>query len=200
MPDPILVRKAAAGDEAAIDRILVRAFDSDPIVNWIVQAGAHRLERVKTLMMAAHRLGAGHGEVYITSEQTGAALWFSPQDSPTLLENFKLMVALAQVTPPPHLPTVLKGLSSLKLRHPTYPHFFLYILAVEPEYQGRGIGSALMQPVLAQCDQEGIPAYLENSKEQNLALYERNGFQTIEAFAAPKNGPTVWLMVRQPGV
>jgi ribosomal protein S18 acetylase RimI-like enzyme len=199
MPIPLLVRKAAPGDETAIDQVLIRAFADDPLVNWIVKSDAHRQERVRILIMAAHRLASAHGEVYVTPELTGAALWFPPQDSPTLLENFKLMLGMARSAPVSHLPTVFKGMVDLKAQHPAYPHFFLYMLAVDPDHQGRGIGTALIQPVLTRCDQEGFPAYVENSKERNLTFYERNGFRVIEEFIPPKNGPVLWLMLRTPG-
>jgi GNAT superfamily N-acetyltransferase len=199
MPTPLLVRKAGPGDESGIDQILIRAFDDDPLVNWIVNPDARRQERVRILIMAAHRLASAHGEVYVTPELTGAALWFPPQDSPTLLENFKLMVGMARAAPVSHLPTVLRGMVDLAARHPTYPHFFLYMLAVDPAHQGRGIGAALMRPVLTRCDREGLPAYLENSNERNLTLYERQGFRVIEEFIPPKNGPPLWLMLRTPG-
>jgi ribosomal protein S18 acetylase RimI-like enzyme len=193
------VRKAGPGDETGIDQILIRAFDDDPLVKWIVNPDARRQERVRILIMAAHRLASAHGEVYVTPELTGAALWFPPQDSPTLLENFKLMVGMARAASVSHLPTVFKGMVDLAARHPTYPHFFLYMLAVDPEHQGRGIGTALMQPVLARCDEDGLPAYLENSNERNLTLYERQGFRVVEEFISPKNGPSLWLMLRTPG-
>ena len=53
-----------------------------------------------------------------------------------------------------------RGLTVMESGHPTAPHYYLDSLGVEPEWQGRGLGSALMQPVLARCDAERMPAYL----------------------------------------
>ena len=42
--------------------------------------------------------------------------------------------------------------------------------------QGRGVGSALLEPALARADGEGMPCYLETQKEENLSFYARHGF------------------------
>ena len=48
-------------------------------------------------------------------------------------------------------------------------------------------------------DREGVPLYLENSKEKNLAFYGRHGFQPREPMRLPgRNGPHIWPMWRNP--
>ena len=49
--------------------------------------------------------------------------------------------------------------------------------ASDPAHQGTGIGTALLEPVLATCDRDGVPAYLESSKEANVPYYERFGWK-----------------------
>jgi ribosomal protein S18 acetylase RimI-like enzyme len=77
------------------------------------------------------------------------------------------------------------------------PHCYLAILGVDPEAQRRGLGSRLLRPVLARCDRERVPAYLESSKEANIAFYERHGFAVTDEVALPR-GPRLWLMWRRP--
>src|SRR5205814_297309 len=96
------------------------------------------------------------------------------------------------------LARVLRGLSIVEKCHPEDPHFYLATLGTDPGHQGEGIGSALMQPVLSMCDQEGLGAYLESSKESNIAFYSRHGFRVTEEVRMP-HGPPVWLMWREPG-
>ena len=62
----------------------------------------------------------------------------------------------------------------------------------------RGLGSAAIAPVLTRCDAEGIPAYLESTKERNLAFYERHGFAVTGTIVVPPDGPTLWTMWREP--
>ena len=66
-----------------------------------------------------------------------------------------------------------------------------------PAAQGRGLGSALMAPVLERADRAGHPAYLEATSARNKALYERHGFHAAAPFAVAR-GPPVWPMWRDP--
>jgi len=52
--------------------------------------------------------------------------------------------------------------------------------------------------VLGRVDREGMPAYLETSKERNIAFYARHGFAVTGEVSAPAGGPTLWLMWREP--
>jgi predicted N-acetyltransferase YhbS len=97
-----------------------------------------------------------------------------------------------------NLPVALKTLSVIEKAHPKEPHYYLAILGTRPDRQSRGTGSALMRPVLEKCDADGIPAYLESSKEQNIAFYARFGFEVTGEIQLP-NGPTLWPMWRNPG-
>jgi predicted N-acetyltransferase YhbS len=81
--------------------------------------------------------------------------------------------------------------------HPREPHWYLAVLGTDPPHQGKGVGAALMTPVLARCDAEGTGAYLESSKPDNVPYYERFGFRVTGQIDMPK-GPTMWPMWRDP--
>jgi ribosomal protein S18 acetylase RimI-like enzyme len=77
------------------------------------------------------------------------------------------------------------------------PHWYLAVLGTDPSAQGAGIGSALIGPTLGRCDAEGIPAYLESSKEANISFYQRHGFRVTQEIDLPQ-GPKLWAMLREP--
>jgi GNAT superfamily N-acetyltransferase len=81
--------------------------------------------------------------------------------------------------------------------HPAEPHWFLPLLAVDPSHQGKGYGSALLQPVLERCDREKQLAYLESSNPRNIPLYERHRFEVLGAIQSGSS-PTVVPMLRKP--
>lgn len=85
-------------------------------------------------------------------------------------------------------------------KHPREPHYYMFILGVKPEHQGRGTGTALMRPVRPpDLRSRGGPAYLEASAPRNRYLYARNGFEVVGETGLPGGGPPVWRMWRELG-
>lgn len=72
------------------------------------------------------------------------------------------------------------------------------MLGTDPDHQGKGIGSALVSHVTDKADAEGMPCYLESSKESNVPFYVCHGFEVTEELSLPANGPKVWGMWREP--
>lgn len=91
-----------------------------------------------------------------------------------------------------------KALTAVDRVRPKDDHWYLETLGTDPEHQGRGLASAALAPMLARCDEEGVPAYLESSKEANLAFYRRHRFEVITQVDLPPDGPRIWLMWREP--
>ena len=75
-----------------------------------------------------------------------------------------------------------EAFESLDAHHPTTPHWYLGTLGVEPSLQGRGVGTALMRNWLARVDPDGLAAYLETDRAENLPFYARFGFRPVAAF------------------
>jgi hypothetical protein len=55
-----------------------------------------------------------------------------------------------------------------------------------------------MAPVLDICDREGLAAYLESSKESNVAFYRHRGFEVTGEVSVPDGSVRLWLMWREP--
>ena len=193
------VRKAQASDHAALVSALARAFDDDPFVNWMAAQDKRRARRVYDAIALSLRITAPHGEVYTTDGVQGGALWEPPGKWKLgLLQQALLAPQMARVATWRRMARVLAGINAVDSKHPKVPHYYLFVLGVDTEFQGRGLGSQLMRPVLEKCDRERVPAYLESSKEKNVPLYERNGFKVTEVFTVPNGGPPLWLMWREP--
>ena len=71
------------------------------------------------------------------------------------------------------------------------------MLGTDLQWQGKGIGSALLSAGLERCDQTGDRIYLEATKEKNVPFYARHGFVVTEEMHVPK-GPAMWAMWREP--
>ena len=85
----------------------------------------------------------------------------------------------------------------LEAMTPEEPHWYLGLLGTEPSRQGTGVARALLTPMLARADSQGMPAFLETGMPKNAAIYERYGFTTTAEAEVP-DGPRVWGMVRRP--
>jgi len=192
-------RTAAAGQWRQLGQVLGRGFQDDPVWQYLVPDERRRRRHVGAVFAALLRRRAAAGTTWTTSGLDGAAVWAGPDEwrtpwwdivghAPTILRGFGLTgVARA-----------LRSLSAIESGHADEPHWYLEFLATEPDRRGRGVGSALMAPVLERCDDEGVGAYLESSKEANLAFYGRAGFEVTEEFALGPDGPPVWRMWRDP--
>ena len=92
-------------------------------------------------------------------------------------------------SPVPFAPDELERLGILgqlmMANHPHEPHWYLNVVSTFPERQGRGLGAAVLQPVLDRCDADGVRAYLESSNPRNLSLYRRQGFVDAGVLTPP---------------
>jgi ribosomal protein S18 acetylase RimI-like enzyme len=195
-PD-VQVRKAVSDDAAAVSAILAAAFHDDPVGRWLIPDEARRRRLFPELFRLYFDAYLPHEEVHVNQAATGAALWL-PAGRELLDEEQgeRFGAAISELAgPDAERFFTLEEVFAAHL--PEEPHLHLQLLAVRPERQGRGIGSALMAPVLERADRDGVPAYLEATSERNRALYERYGF----AFRGPvplPGGPALHAMWRDP--
>jgi len=195
------VRKLTEADVPKVSKALSRAFEDDPVMSWVFRRDAEReqtLERAFALFM--RRIWLPQEDCYGHEQLFGAALWLPPGKWHLPIgQQLRLVPSMISVAGR-NLPRLFRVLNLIESKHPKEPeHYYLAVLGIEPEFQGRGFGSALMQPVLSRCDQEGVPAYLESSKRRNVALYERHGFKVVEELPIASDGPPIWRMWREPG-
>ena len=191
------MRQATASDIPRISDALGKAFWDDPVMRYLIPAGTPD-SRLRGLMRVETKSSLKVDTVWMTADGAAAALWKPPGKWKTT--NGELLTQL------PGVIGSLRGrffvglsvLGTVEKHHPTAPHWYLAVLGTEPEGQGKGKGSAVLQPVLERCDRDGEAAYLESSKETNIPFYERHGFTVTEEIKVAKDGPSVWGMWRDP--
>lgn len=191
------VFEATRSDLPAVGRSLSLAFEDDPVMAFLFPDGASRPRRLRSYYAVVIPFLRGHGCVYTDPGRHGAAVWQAPSPArPDALRGVWLTLRMIGSL----RTSTVRGrrLNSAVLRaHLREPHWYLALLGTEPSHQGRGIGSALLAPTLSRCDREGLPAYLESSKQANIPFYERHGFEVVGEIQVP-DGPCVWPMLRRP--
>ena len=92
-------------------------------------------------------------------------------------------------------PRMGRWLSVWAKHDPERPHSHFGPLAVDPDLQGRGIGSKLLVDYCHRLDHAGLLSYLETDKPENVRLYERFGF--LVTGEADVIGVKNWFMTRE---
>jgi GNAT superfamily N-acetyltransferase len=167
------------------------------VISWAFPRERTRLRAAERFFGVRLRQLLGQGESYTTDDLAGGAIWAVPDRWAVGLADAAAMAARVLPDIRLRLPLVWRGLRAIERDHPHEPHYYLSILGTDPARQGEGIGSALMRPILEACDRDGVPAYLEASKERNVDYYTRHGFRATGELELPR-GPRVWPMWREP--
>lgn len=211
------MRRAGPADVPPLARMLGRAFLDDPVACWAIKSQRARPRALESFQGARVRQLLGEQEVWTAEDHSSAALWAPPSRwRTTLRQDAALARCLLSPRLVHRLPLVTLSLLGLERRHPPQPpHYYLAVLGTDPDHQGRGLGSALLAPVLQQCDRDGVAGFLESSKEEehnrqggigaflecskesNISFYERHGFYVIEEIHLLR-GPPMWQMWRDP--
>lgn len=191
------------GDQATTaGEVLARAFYDDPLMNYLIPEPERRTKALPWFMTVAATFGNRYGEVETTSGAVeGSAIWLLP--GKTHMPPLQMMRCGMYAAPWKlgfgNLMRFMKTMEFVEKIHKEQApedHWYLMVLGVEPQRQGQGIGSALMQPALAKADAAHLPAYLETQKEINVTLYRRHGFDVVVETDLPDNGPHIWCMKR----
>ena len=176
---------------------LARAFEDDPVTAFLFPDFASRISRLRAFYRVTMPMLYAHGRFYADEGLRAGAVWQRPL--PPRVGPLQTFFTLARTG------LVLRGraraglalaraIEAMRVRR---PHWYLGILGTQPADQERGLGSALITPVLQECDRTGELAYLESSKAANIPFYERHGFEVMSEVRVP-GGPALWPMLRKP--
>ena len=194
------IRKATSADADRLVLSLVRAFDDDPLINWILRQDDKRSRAFDLYFRTALCvITMPRGKVFVTDDCVGGALWL-PSDKAEigLAQQLSLLPDMVRAVGLRGVKRLMGVLDAMNKAHPHERHYYLQFIGVEPAHQGKGLGSALMRPTLARCDREESGAYVENTQEENIAFYERLGFAVIGELDLSREAPPVWRMWRDP--
>ena len=203
---------AAAGDPSVVGltaqdavqagRLGAAAFDDDPLFINLWPRAAHRRRTMESVLRAESTIASEQGGacgIFVDGTLGGIALWARPGTKRTTRQQLLEAVGIRHaILEPGSVVGGIRIFMALEARKPKEPHHYLGVLAVDPAAQGRGVGRGLIEQGLTLSDQEGVPTYLETSKESNLSWYARYGFEVTEEFTPVAGRPPIWTMARRP--
>ena len=191
------IQLARLTDVHQLSLTLARAFHHDPIQCWLFPDEFHRVQKSQRIFAIFLRNLIIRETVFTTPGLEGAALWIAPEHvKPSLLKQLELGIQILPILGS-SIPRGIQWWRAIEAKHPKCHHWYLLLLGTAPEHQRKGIGSALLVPILKKCDTERLPAYLEAGSEENISFYQRSGFEVMRDIELP-NGPTIFQMVREP--
>jgi len=173
---------------------MVLAFGADPAARWLFQDTHKYLKYFPGFVRAFAGKAFEHHGAYYVNNFAGVALWLPPGIHPN---NDSVLELLQKTVSKGNRAEVFAVLEQMNRYHPTEPHWYLPMIGVDPNCQGKGFGSALLKPALRRCDRDEKLAYLESSNSKNIPLYERHGFELL-ATIQEGTSPPIFPMVRKP--
>jgi GNAT superfamily N-acetyltransferase len=175
-----------------------RAFVNEPMMLWPMGLAGDVAGTLTRCFRYFLEQALGLGVVWEAADGMGAAVWVSPGQ----VEAWTATNAWAQ--------TRIGALTDdggrrydgfwawVESRTPDEPLWLLDAIAVAPECQGRGLGSALIAAGLTRAAAAGVPAFLSTGTRRNVDIYGSSGFRVVDEADAPGGGPHIWFMRRDP--
>ena len=191
------VRTATREDIEVVVDTAARSLDAEAMLRWSFGEEGFE-ERIRRHFFHYDGENARRGWVRLVADGAGIAVWIPPDARE---EHEAIGPA-----PPGEEADILgdhadhhAGFWGWVGEHePSEPLLYLSHVAVTPERQGEGLGSALMRDGTARADHDGVATWLETSRGDNVGYYESFGFRTVVDEDAPEGGPHIWFMRRDP--
>ena len=180
-------------DAAKSVGVVTLAFSTDPVARWVYPEADQYLRHFPRFIRAFAGRSFEEDTAYLAPDAAGAALWLPPGIEP---EEGPLLDLFWSTTSEEVQKDLFPMFEQMGAYHPKQPHWYLPMIGVEPMRQGTGVGSALMQHAVANCDDYRLPAYLESSNPRNIPLYERFGFEVIGTIQVG-SAPPLYPMLRR---
>ena len=182
--------------------LLTRVFFDDPLMLYIFPDESDRREAGARFFLPNMQHAAQKGKLYTTASFPGIAVWrfFGLEDESAKKAMDDPRIKLPSTMGPAafqRLMTFLAIATEFHKKLVPEKHCYLLFLGLEPEWQVKGVGTALITPILRMADDNQLPCYLETNKARNLVFYGKMGFEVREKGLVP-DGPEVWGLVRAP--
>lgn len=201
LADQVLLQ-AAQVEQAS--RLLGRAFQDDPLMVYIVPHADKRRRKLPAFFRVVLRYCLHYGAVYTTESLDGMACCLPPgQTNPSIIRLLRIILGGSPWLPgPSELSRSLHAARYTDEMHASAapgPHWYLWVLGVEPENHGRGTGGRLLQTVIQQAREQGMPCYLETENPRNVPFYQKHGFRLVREVAIPKSDVHIYALLWEPG-
>jgi len=186
--------------------VLAAAFADDPLWERVFSGESEVAEKRRVFFETPVRYCRRYGKAFATSSDLEGVVAWVPGERATmtfwrmlrsgaLLSGMRMGAAMARKTMAVFGPLAADRRDAMKGRR------FIHVqaLGVQPESQGRGLGSRLVRAAIRESEASGLALYLETETEANVEMYRRFGFHVVKRIVLPGVGLPMWEMVRPAG-
>ena len=184
--------------------MLARVFKDNPINEYAFPNIEERMKKMPYAYQFVLRYNLLYGRVLVTSPQLeGLAVWVHSDNLETSFWGRLVSGAI--------WPAIRMGFKAGKRmdeldkyvnrKHREFvsaKHWYLLLLGVDPQYQGKGNASKLLNGMLKLIDGEGLPSFLETQGSKNVSMYQHFGFNVVDEYTVPNTQVTLVAMLREP--
>ncbi len=194
LPDGM--REAKRDDWRQLGGIIAEAFAEDPVNLWLF---GNREAMPPVFSTLARAIYLPRGFCHVRGDD-GATMW-SHSSASLDLPFWPTLGLVAAMLTKGSKGAAKRGLAAgeaMKREHPESPHIYLFAIGTRKAARGKGLGKALISPVLEAADRKGLPCYLENSNPANTGFYRSRGFERMKLFEPGPGAPPLEAMWREP--
>jgi GNAT superfamily N-acetyltransferase len=192
---PLQIRAAGFADAAALALLIAGSFHPLTVSEWLLPDPdlRRRIFPAYFRIFVDHALT--HGHVDTLTDLSALAIWLPAPVPPPDEYDARLAAIVGEA-----LERFRTFDELMAAHHPdSGPHDHLAFLAVHPERQGNGLGSALLAHHHRHLDRQGRAAYAEASSPDSRDIYQRHGYRPWgEPYRLPADGPSLWPLWREP--
>jgi GNAT superfamily N-acetyltransferase len=198
---PLPIDQLTRKDEPAAVASLAAAFATYPLFPPLCPKPERRPRLIEAFCRMLFRMSVRCGGVFATPDRAAVACvwppgwewpssWLFARGGLALLwqlgwRGSRLLARFEQI------------FDAARVKHVPGPHWYLPLLGVRPEMQGKGLSRAVMRPIFEAADRDKVPVYLETMPETNVPLYRKLGFELLGRSELPGGLPN-WEMARAP--
>ncbi|MEX1193168.1 MAG: GNAT family N-acetyltransferase [Brumimicrobium sp.] len=170
-------------DKQRIIEILAASFRENKSTNFVIKQDRKREARLRKLIEYSIFYGNNFGKIYLSGDRNSCAIVLDTEKKKTtflsILWDLRLVFKCIGAK---NIGKVLKRESLIKAHHPKDGFIHLWYIGVIPSEQGKGLGTKLINQVIANAKSEDKAIYLETSTERNFAYYKNLGFKETSSF------------------
>lgn len=196
--------RLAPDDVPEAAAMLARAFNESPFFTTCIPNSETRREYLPPFFSACLRYGCMFGRVFaagiVAGRIDGVGWWYRFPDAyfdqeRTQVVGFDAVDALLGEGSN-RIETISRGIDISMERNLPILRANLDQLGVDPAFQGRGLGRALVRHICADAAREGLPVAIWTDSTDNVRFYQSVGFEVTTSGTDASHGMPWWGMLR----